>query len=190
VRRALDVIDVMVNVSLALGLPTRTPLQGISKYGFDNQYCMTANLFCYKPYFWDGYDDGNLDAYALADTPVALCERAAAVVPSRAADCAFARFMHVPAVTTDVTMTTLGLIPVLGATAVSLRDGIRLRNSGGTSPPTPASQSTVLQGSFGSFDPPRIVSVLASDGDNSAQGFSDGDTIRIRYDVTATGRAA
>ena len=181
--RALDVIDVMVNVSLALGLPTRTPLQGISKYGFDNQYCMTANLFCYKPYFWDGYDDGNLDAYALADTPVALCERAAAVVPSRAADCAFARFMHVPAVTTDVTMTTLGLIPVLGATAVSLRDGIRLRNSGGTSPPTPASQSTVLQGSFGSFDPPRIVSVLASDGDNSAQGFSDGDTIRIRYDV-------
>ena len=138
----------------------------------------------YVTYWWDGYDDGNLPVDQLADTPAQLCQRAGR--PDT--ECQFARFMHVPAIATNVTISTGGLVPIIGTTAVRLRAGVRLRNTGGTSPVASTAETTTLHGSFGSFEPPRIVSVVASDEDNSAPGFSDGDIIRIRFDVALSVR--
>ena len=41
----------------------------------------------------------------------------------------------------------------------------------------------MLVGSFGNYEPPAIVSVMASDDDNSAPGFSNGDRITITFNM-------
>lgn len=130
-----------------------------------------------------------MTAAKLYDTPVSLCERAVATTSRSVRDCEFARFLYVPPVATNVTMTAVGLLPVLdGTTTARLRDGVRVRNVGGTS--AAASTSTLLPvtGTFGSFEPPRIISVRAADPDNSAPTYSNGDTIAIRFNVPLTVR--
>ena len=74
-----------------------------------------------------------------------LCQRAG----KSDADCSYARFLHVPPVPTNVTITAERLEPVIGATQVRVRAAVRLRNAGGTSPPVPSDVSLTLSGSMG-----------------------------------------
>jgi hypothetical protein len=60
---------------------------------------------------------------------------------------------------------------------------VRVRNRGGTSPAASTNALLPLEGTFGSFDAPKIVSVVVSDPDNSAPAYSDGDQIKITFDV-------
>ena len=177
--------DPLVNVSMAAGHAAvaieRDALMGVTQ----NDAFGRGSVYD-ENFWWDGYDDGNLRTEWLLNTPTSLCERAVATSgasrPPR--DCAFARFLHVPPVATNVTMIAVGLLPLLdGSTTVRLRDGIDVRNIGGTSPA--ASTATLLPfiGTFGSFAPPLIVSAIAADPDSSAAGYSDGDTISITFDV-------
>ena len=76
---------------------------------------------------------------------VELCQRAG----KSDADCSYARFLHVPPVPTNVTITAERLEPVIGATQVRVRAAVRLRNAGGTSPPVPSDVSLTLSGSMG-----------------------------------------
>ena len=64
-------------------------------------------------------------------------------------DCSYARFLHVPPVPTNVTISAERLEPVIGATQVRVRSAVRLRNAGGTSPPVPSDESLTLSGSMG-----------------------------------------
>ena len=99
-------------------------------------------------------------------------------------DCEFARFLYVPPVATNVTMAAVGLLPLLdGSTTVRIRDGVRVRNVGATSGPASTEATLSVRGTFGSFDPPRVVSVTAADPTNSRPGFSDGDTVVIRFNM-------
>ncbi|MEC9161162.1 MAG: hypothetical protein VX919_00050, partial [Candidatus Thermoplasmatota archaeon] len=47
-----------------------------------------------------------------ADTPVDLCQRAG----KSEHHCSYARFVHVPPVATNVSITTIGLMPIIGTT--------------------------------------------------------------------------
>ena len=108
-----------------------------------------------------------------------LCQRAG----KSDADCSYARFLHVPPVPTNVTITAERLEPVIGATQVRVRAAVRLRNAGGTSPPVPSDESLTLSGSMGSVTAPRIASLTASDPDNSGPGYSNSDLLTLRFDV-------
>ena len=150
--------------------------------------CIPPSCIPYTTYWWDGYDDGAIDGLRveyLADTPSSLCERAANAPGStrKPADCQFARFLYVPPVATNVTMEAVGLLPTLdGTSLVRLRDGVRVRNFGGTSAAANVTTRLPIGGTFGSFAAPRIVSATAADPDNSHPAYSDGDTITIRFD--------
>ena len=95
----------VLNLSRALGLSQRSPLVGRA----------VNNGFGDKMYFWDGYD--TLAPTWYADTPVELCQRAG----KSDAWCSYARFLHVPPVPTNVTITAHRLEPVIGGTQVRLR---------------------------------------------------------------------
>ena len=92
----------VLNLSRALGLEQRSPLVGrtVSLNSGD------------RTYFWDMYDSVPPTCYA--DTPVELCQRAG----KSDAWCSYARFLHVPPVPTNVTITADRLEPVIGATQV------------------------------------------------------------------------
>ena len=154
--------------------------QLISMKGIE-QASQYGAFFGSNVYWWDGYDDGKLRDDHMFDTPSSLCD---ATRGSDARECEFARFLYVPPVSTDVTITAVGLLPILdGSTTVRLRDGVRMRNVGGTSPAASTSTLLPVGGSFGSFAAPRITSVLVNDPDNSSPLYSDGDTITITFDV-------
>ena len=125
----------VLNLSRALGLEQRSPLAGRTVSWGGSLGEMT--------YFWDTYD--SVPAAYYADTPVELCQRAG----KSDADCSYARFLHVPPVPTNVTITAERLEPVIGATQVRVRAAVRLRNAGGTSPPVPSDESLTLSGSMG-----------------------------------------
>ena len=170
--------DPVVNLSSAVGFPQESiSLRGI--YQFIPQ--TTFEPASSNTYWWDGFDADKLRAEYMFDTPNTLCDRTRG---ESARECEFARYLYVPPVTTDVTITTVGLLPVLdGSTTARLRDAVRVRNVGSTS--AAASTLTVLPltGTFGSFDMPRIVSVVVSDPDSSALEYSDGDLITITFNV-------
>ena len=65
-----------------------------------------------------------------------------------------------------------------------MRAAVRLRNAGGTSPPVPSDVSLTLRGSMGSAAAPRVASLTASDPDNSGPGYSNGDLLTLRFDVS------
>ena len=64
-----------------------------------------------------------------------------------------------------------------------MRAAVRLRNLGGTSPPVPSEHALTMGGSLGSEAAPRIVTMTASDPDNSGAAYSNGDLITILFDV-------
>lgn len=143
-------------LSRAEGQPHDVPLEGVR----------VSTFFAMDEFFWAGYDA--LGTPYLADSPPTICARLGRP------DCAFAQFLAVPPVTTDVTLVASGLEPVLGQTEVSLQPGVSLRNRGGTSGSVPRSANLTLGGSLGSTAPPRMLSALASDDDFSSPGYGRG----------------
>ena len=177
--------DPVVNVSRAAGNSMQSPATPLSPI---TQMSFFGPMFPSRTYWWDSYDSDSLRTEMLWDTPVSLCEAAVASSSRPERDCEFARFLYVPPVATNVTMTTVGLVPVLdGTTTVRLNSPL-LRNVGGTSSPASTATRLSLTGTFGTYAPPRIVSVTASDPDNSAPSYSDGDTITIVFDVALSVR--
>ena len=99
--------DPVVNLSRAVGFPQESiSLRGI--YQFIPQTSLEPASS--STYWWDGFDADKLRAEYMFDTPNTLCDRTRG---ESARECEFARFLYVPPVTTDVTITTVGLLPVL-----------------------------------------------------------------------------
>ena len=95
----------VLNLSRALGLEQRSPVEGRT---------LTFGAI-ERTYFWDTYD--SVPPIYYADSPVELCQRAG----KSDEWCSYARFLHVPPVPTNVTITADRLEPVIGATQVLTR---------------------------------------------------------------------